>query len=376
MKFVFAPDSFKGTLSAFDVVSILRKSAEKVFPDCVCVELPMADGGEGTMDIMNRISGGKDIYVNVKDPLFNDICAKYAALNKDTALIEMATASGLPLVPIDQRNPRFTSTYGTGQLILDAVQKGYKTIIIGLGGSATNDGGIGCMSALGIKFLDKYGHPVDPTGDCLANITDIDTSGLCPAISSVCFTVMCDVENPLLGPSGATYTFGPQKGASEKELVTLEEGMKNYADILVKKGFLDNAEHKGYGAAGGLAAGIAAFLKADFASGISTVLKYNNFRQLAENADLCITGEGRTDGQSAQGKVLYGVTKLCTELGIPVIALSGSVGNGYEKMLELGMKAIYVSKPEDKDTDYALTHARELLEAAADRLFKNIKAHS
>ena len=373
MKFLFAPDSFKGSLSARQAITLLEQAAKKLFPDCETVSLPMADGGEGTMDILVDVKHGRYVELLVKDPLFRDIHSRYAILEGNVALIEMAAASGLPLVPADQRNPKNTTTYGTGQLIRAALDAGCRELVIGVGGSATNDGGIGAMAALGVRFLDAEGRDLSPTGGNLGKIASIDTSGLHPAIAESRFTVMCDIDNPLLGPQGATYVFGPQKGATQKQLESLEAGMTNYAALLNKMYGVNLAVEPGTGAAGGLSAALKVFLGAQLQSGIQTVLELSGFEEKLQGVDLVITGEGRVDGQSARGKVLWGVGTTSAKHGIPAAAIVGGMGPGAESIYDCGISTILPTINGAMDLDEAIERAEELFAGAAERLLRAVQ---
>ncbi|MCR5580283.1 MAG: glycerate kinase, partial [Pseudobutyrivibrio sp.] len=251
MKMLFASDSFKGSITSEKTIELLSKAANEVFGDCEVMGVPVADGGEGTVDAVIKAENGQLLSRKVKDPLWNEVDASYGVF-RDCAIIEMATASGLPLVPTQYRNPMDTTTYGTGELILDAINKGYRNIYIAIGGSATNDGGMGCARALGIRFFDNEGHELEGIGRDLINVATIDTSCMDTRIKECTITVMCDVKNPLCGPNGATYTYGPQKGLSADDIDILEEGMCNYRDVIKEQFNVDCDSIEGAGAAGGL----------------------------------------------------------------------------------------------------------------------------
>lgn len=374
MKFLFAPDSFKGSLSSKDIIRLLTEEAEKIFPGCECVSVPMADGGEGTMEVLVDINNGKFVTVPVKGPLFEDVEAVYGVLDENTAIIEMAAASGLPMVPADLRDPMNTTTYGTGELIKHALDAGYRNIIIGVGGSATNDGGIGAMGALGVKFLDKDGNEVYLGGKGLADIADIDVSGIHPAVAESTFTVMCDVTFPLLGPNGATYVFGPQKGADEERLVALEAGMTNYVKVIEAKTGEYIGDKPSTGAAGGLSAALMVFLKAKLQSGIQTCLQLSDFDNKLEGVDVVISGEGRADHQSANGKVLYGVGTSAAKKGIPAIAIVGSMLPGAEGLYDCGITSIIPTVNGIMKLDDAIANAEALFRGAAYRTLMIVKA--
>lgn len=288
--------------------------------------------------------------------------------------MEMAAASGLPLVPSDMRDPRKTTTFGTGEMIRDALDRGFRDISIAIGGSATNDGGTGCMKALGIRFLDAEGKEVDGCGEDLIHIRDIDESGLDPRVSECRFTVMCDVSNPLCGENGAAYTFGGQKGGTPEVLDELEEGMKNYRDIIKRKYGIDMDTIQGAGAAGGLGAALTVFLKAQLRSGVETVLDLVQFDKKLEGVSLVVTGEGAADWQSAFGKVIQGVGIRCREKGIPAVALVGSMGRGAEDIYDYGIESVLTAVNAAMSLPEAMDRAEELYLNAARRLFRLLRA--
>ena len=373
MKLLFAPDSFKGSLSARRITELLEREARRAFPDCETAALPMADGGEGTMEILTDICRGRTVPVTVHGPLNERRESSYAILEDGSALIEMAAASGLPMVPPERRDPERTTTYGTGELIAAALDAGCRRLVIGVGGSATNDGGMGAAAALGVRFLDEDGRELPPVGGSLGRIARIDCAGLHPAAREARFTVMCDVDVPLVGPKGATYMFGPQKGGRPEQLARLEAGMEHYCAVLARDVGQDPAHLSGGGAAGGLAAGLMVFLGARLCSGIETVLELSRFEERLDGVDLVITGEGRVDGQSAHGKVLYGVGTACLRRGVPAIAIAGSLGQGAEEVAACGIQAAYPIVDRPMDIGYAITHAEELFSSAAARVFRALK---
>lgn len=373
MRVLFASDSFKGTLTSETIVSILDREAKKVFPDCVTAGYPVADGGEGTVDAVITVTGGSYREVAVKGPLFEEAVATYGVFHGDSAIIEMAAASGLPMVPVEKRNPLYATTYGTGELIKDALDAGYRKLSIAIGGSATNDGGMGAMCALGIRFLDENGAELQGIGSDLAKVVDIDMSGLHPAMKEATIIVMCDVNNPLTGPDGATYTFGKQKGGTPEILAELEAGMKNYVAV-IEKALGKDADHiAGAGAAGGLGAALCVFLNGTLKSGIETVLDLIEFDQKLEGVDLVITGEGRIDWQSAFGKVPSGIGMRCKNKGIPAVAIVGGMGDGADKIYEFGIDSIIPTINGAMEIEEAMERAEELYAGAAARLFRMIK---
>ncbi len=373
MRFLFASDSFKGTLSSEKIIHLLQESAEKVFPGCETMGVPIADGGEGTVDAVIAVTGGEMRQVAVHGPLMEEAKGVYGVFHGDSAIIEMAAASGLPMVSVEKRNPLHTTTYGTGELIRDALDAGCRKLSIAIGGSATNDGGMGAMRALGVRFLDGDGQELLGFGRDLAKVADIDISGLHPAVAEAEITVMCDVNNPLTGPDGATYTFGKQKGGTPGILDELEAGMKNYASVMREKLGMDVEHLAGAGAAGGLGAALCGYLHANLKSGIETVLDLIGFDQLLEGTDLVITGEGRIDWQSAFGKVPSGIGMRCKKKGVPVVAIVGGMGDGAEKIYEFGVESIIPTINGAMDIVEALERAEELYANAADRLFRLVR---
>ena len=374
MKFLFASDSFKGTISTIKTAELLTKAAKQVFPECECISVPVADGGEGTMEAVLFATGGSRVTVQVHDPLMRPMEACCGIMSGDKAIIEMSAASGLPLLTEGERNPAKTTSYGTGELIAAALKAGCRNITIAIGGSATNDGGMGCMSALGVRFLDADGAVLEGIGENLNRVKHIDTSKLFPLVKEASFTVICDVTNPLCGPQGATYTYGPQKGGTPELLVQLEEGMCNYRDVIEKEFGANLDTVPGSGAAGGLGGALAVFLNATMKSGIETVLDLVDFDTKLSGVSLVVTGEGRLDWQSCFGKVVQGVGKRCKVQGIPALALVGSTGEGAEQILNHGISDIITTAPADMSLVEALQKAEELYFDAAIRLFTDIKS--
>ena len=360
MKLVFASDSFKGSLTSKKISEILSKASKDVFGECDIVPLVLADGGEGTLDAVLEVTGGRRVPVTVHDPLMNEITAYYGSLDNGTALIEMAQASGLTLVPKYRRNPLNTSSIGTGELIRAALEAGHRELIIAIGGSATNDGGMGAAKALGICFCDASGKELDGRGKDLRDVSEINTDNLLPEIKQARISVMCDVNNPLCGTSGASRVFSPQKGADEEIVEALEEGMKHYRRIITDKFGVDPDTIAGAGAAGGMGAALKIFFNAELKSGIETLLDLCGFDRLIEDADVIITGEGRLDGQSSGGKAVQGVGIRAKKAGVPCIALCGCLGDGYESIMEYGITQIKTLTDDNTDKDYAIEHAEEV----------------
>lgn len=380
MKLLFASDSFKGTITSAESAQMLEKAVYEIFGkgNVECSSIPVADGGEGTTDAVIAACNGKKISVGVHGPLMESVQAYYGDLGTDengrkSAVMEMAVASGLPMVPPEKRNPLNTTTFGTGELLRDALDKGFKSISIAIGGSATNDGGMGCMKALGVRFLDKDGKELSGSGSDLEKVVEIDTSALDSRVKDAAFTVMCDVTNPLCGKDGATYTFGKQKGATPEIQDRLEKGMQNYRDVIIKKFGINPDEIAGSGAAGGLGAALLVFLKAKLKSGIETVLDLTGFDERLSGVDLVVTGEGRTDWQSCFGKVVQGVGDRCKKAGVPAVALVGSMGEGASKIFEHGICSMMPTVVDTITLEEALAHSREAYYDGALRLFRFIK---
>lgn len=370
MKFLFASDSFKGTLTSDQTIELLTKAAREVFGSCETSGVPVADGGEGTTDAVVKARSGEIITVPVHGPLMEMEQGFYGRLSDTEAILEMAAASGLPMVPEEKRNPLNTTTYGTGELLKAALDAGYTEIAIAIGGSATNDGGMGFASALGIRFLDQDGHVLEGRGEDLEKVAHIDMSGLDPAVQKAHFTVMCDVTNPLCGPDGATYTFGKQKGGTPEILDRLEKGMQNYRDVIIREFGINPDEIQGSGAAGGLGAALKVFLHAEMKSGIETVLDLIDFDARLEGVDLVVTGEGRTDWQSCFGKVMQGVGDRSAKHQVPVAALCGGLGPDYEKIYAHGISSIMTTVDGPMPLKEALDNASELYYKGAIRMFR------
>ena len=370
MKFLFASDSFKGTLSSDQTIELLTKAAEEVFGSCETSGVPVADGGEGTTDAVVKARSGEIITVPVHGPLMEMEQGFYGRLSDTEAILEMAAASGLPMVPEEKRNPLNTTTYGTGELLKAALDAGYTEVAIAIGGSATNDGGMGFASALGIRFLDQEGNVLEGRGEDLEKVAHIDMSGLDPAVQKAHFTVMCDVTNSLCGPDGATYTFGKQKGGTPEILDRLEKGMQNYRDVIIREFGINPDEIQGSGAAGGLGTALKVFLDAEMKSGIETVLDLIDFDARLEGVNLVVTGEGRTDWQSCFGKVMQGVGDRSAKHQVPVAALCGGLGPDYEKIYAHGISSIMTTVDGPMPMKEALDNASELYYKGAIRMFR------
>lgn len=373
MKILLASDSFKGSLTSQRIVQLLEKAVGQVFPQAVTEGMLVADGGEGTMEAMVAELQGSVRTVEVRGPMGTPVQASYGLLPGGRAIIEMAQASGLPLVSAEQRNPMQATSYGTGQLIRDALERGIRDITIAVGGSATNDGGMGALAALGVRFLDEKGEPLEGCGADLARVQTIDLSGLHPAAAQTAFTVMCDVTNPLLGPSGASHTFGPQKGAGPAMVEQLERGMSRYAALAEQVTGVSAAFQPGAGAAGGLGFALMAFLGAQRRPGIETVLDLIHFDQKLEGADLVITGEGRMDWQSSFGKVPAGVGERCKRAGVPAVAIVGGLLAGYEEIYRHGICSVETTVSGVMSLEDAMAHSEDLYLDAACRLLRSIR---
>lgn len=366
MKVVIAPDSFKESMTALEVCEAIERGLKRAMPDVHTVKVPMADGGEGTVQALVDATNGTFTSLSVTGPLGLPVEAQYGWLGDGkTAVIEMATASGLHLVPPERRNPLLTTTKGTGELIKDAVQKGAQHLIIGIGGSATNDGGMGMAQALGVKFLDEQGAELANGGGALSRLAKIDASGMIPQLSGVSIDVACDVDNPLTGPNGASAIFGPQKGATAETIHILDQNLSHYASLIKMELGINIEQMEGAGAAGGLGAGLLAFLNAALKRGADIVLETVQLEKHLEGADLVITGEGKIDGQTIHGKTPIGVSKAAMKKGIPVIAIAGSIGEGYEKVYEEGIGSVFSIVPGIVKLDEALAsgpkYAEELM---------------
>ena len=373
MKLLFASDSFKGSLTSEKTVELLSRAAREVFGDCECSGVPVADGGEGTVEAVIAAEQGEHVTLKVHGPLMEETDSFYGIFDGDKAVIEMAAASGLPMVPEELRNPLNTTTFGTGELILDALKRGYRDISIAIGGSATNDGGMGCARALGVKFLDHNGNELEGFGRDLAKVAAIDISGLDERVKDSKITVMCDVTNPLCGKNGATWTFGKQKGATPEIQEELEKGMCSYRDVIRETFCIDCDGIPGTGAAGGLGAALMVFLGGEMKSGIETVLDLIRFDERLEGVDLVVTGEGRTDWQSCFGKVMQGVGMRAKAKGIPVLGLSGSLGKNAMDICDCGISSLMTTVNAPMPLSKALERAEELYYEGALRMFRFVR---
>ncbi|WP_298769792.1 glycerate kinase [uncultured Shewanella sp.] len=371
MKIVIAPDSFKESLTAVEVANEIEKGFREVLPHAQYIHQPIADGGEGTVDTLIAATNGQKVPLTVKGPLGTNVQTYYGILGNtpqsesQTAIIEVAKASGLDLIPKTLRDPRITSSIGTGELILDALNRGIKHIILGLGGSATVDGGTGILSALGVKFLDKNKQVLTPGGIYLKELDMIDTTQLHPLIKQCQFELACDVTNPLCGETGASQIFGPQKGADNHSVHQLDNALSHFADIWVKSGKEDHREKAGAGAAGGIGFGLMSILQATMKPGIDLILAITELDKKIANADLVITGEGCLDSQTLNGKAPLGVTRLANHYAVPVIAIGGSIGEDANKLLDNGITALFSITPKDLPLPTLLKQAKSHLYACS-----------
>lgn len=373
MKIVIAPDSFKENLTSLQVATCIEKGIKKVLPNARCIKVPMADGGEGTVQSLVDATGGKIIKARVTGPMGKKITASYGMLgDKSTAVIEMAEASGLPLVPKKKRNPLKATTYGTGQLIMHALERGARTIIIGLGGSATVDGGAGMAQAIGVRFLDKSGKKITghAGGGMLARIHGIDTGAVDPGIRKTRFIIASDVTNPLCGRNGAAHVFGPQKGATPAMVKTLDSNLAHFARVIKKSLRKNILNVKGAGAAGGLGAGLVAFTGAKMKRGVDLVVEITGLDRHLENADLVITGEGRVDFQTAFGKTPAGVAKAARKHKVPCIAIGGSLADDARGVFAHGIAGLESAAARDMSLDEAIKNSRQHLEYAGERVMR------
>lgn len=367
MKIIIAPDSFKESLTALEVAKAIEIGFRYIFPDGEYIKVPMADGGEGTVQSMVDATQGHFVDLEVTGPLGNKVMAQYGILGAKegelatTAVIEMASASGLHLVPREQRNPLYTTSFGTGELIKDALDRGIKHIVLGLGGSATNDAGAGLAQALGVQFKDDKGQELAFGGEALAQLKTIDTSQIHPLLSQCQIDVACDVDNPLCGERGASAIFGPQKGATPEIVALLDNTLGYFADVIAESGFEDHRLEPGAGAAGGMGLGVKTFLNATLKPGIEIVMETVGFADKLEGADLVITGEGRIDGQTVFGKTPMGVLKQANLKNVATIGIAGSLGKDADAILSHGMKAIFPIIPALDSLDNVLAHAEENL---------------
>ncbi len=369
MRLIFAPDSFKGSLSALRITELLREEALRRFPDAETVCVPVADGGEGTVDALLTALGGEKRTVRVTGPLGEAVDAAYGVAPDGTAVLEMAAASGLPLV--SERDPLHATSRGTGEMLAHVLPQGARNILIGIGGSATHDGGLGFLTALGARFTDEHGVPVPEGGIGLTRVHHADFSGLMPELNDAKITVICDVSNPLLGPNGATAVYGPQKGVTPELQPLIEAGMANFAAVLAAELGREMNAVPGYGAAGGMGMALAGVLGAELRRGIDAVLDAVRFDELLADAALVVTGEGCMDEQSVRyGKVAVGVAARADRAGVPVCAIVGSMLPGAETFLDAPSHSVITTVNGVMSLEEALANAEALYRGAARRMFQ------
>jgi glycerate kinase len=373
VKIVLAPDSYKGSLTAKQACDAMEAGIRKIAPAAQIVKIPMADGGEGTVQSLIDATGGLIFEHEVSNPLGELVKAKFGIMGDGTtAVIEMAEASGLNLISKERRNPLITSTYGTGQLIRKAMDMGCHSFILGIGGSGTNDGGAGMAQALGAKLLDQQGKEIASGGGSLGNLRRIDLSDMDSRLRQCTFRVACDVNNPLCGPSGASYVYGEQKGATPEMMKQLDQNLVHFSGIIARDIGVLVEQIPGAGAAGGLGAGLVAFLQAKLEKGVNMVIKATGLVEQLYAADLVITGEGRCDDQTVRGKTPYGVAKAAQRLSIPVIVIAGSIGPGIEVMYQHGVHSVFSMMDRPMTVDQAMSQAAELLTNATERILRLI----
>ncbi|MFA6242968.1 MAG: glycerate kinase [Candidatus Hydrogenedentales bacterium] len=369
MRFVIAPDSFKECAPASVVANAIARGLSRAVPQADLEIVPMADGGEGTVDSLVSATGGTTVDLEVTGPLGDPVKAVYGLLGDgSTAVIEMAAASGLELVAPARRDPRIATTRGTGELISDALDKGVARIIVGIGGSATNDAGAGMAQALGYSLLDSDGNELGPGGAALASLARIDATRRHRGLDACELLVACDVTNPLYGPEGASFVYGPQKGATPEIARELDAALRHFAEIVAGQLGIRVDAMPGGGAAGGLGAGLVAFAGAHLQPGVEIVAAACNLAHRIEGADLVITGEGRLDGQSAKGKTPVGVARIAKRLGVPCIAIAGALGPGFEAAYTEGVTAAYSLCTGPMSSDYAMENVEMLLESVAESI--------
>lgn len=371
MKIIIAPDSFKGSLTAQEAVQAIRTGILRALPEAECVGVPMSDGGEGTVRSLVDATGGRIVRVSVTDPLGRPTNAEYGILGDErTAVIEMAAASGIQYVDETTRNPLTATTYGTGELIKDALDRGVTDIIVGLGGSATNDGGAGMAQALGVRLLDADGMPLPFGGAALAELSTVDTSGLDPRLAGARIRLASDVTNPLTGARGASVVFGPQKGATADMVERLDAALSHYAAVIREQLGREIESVPGAGAAGGLGAGFLAFTEASMQSGVDLVVEATGLTSLAKGADYCLTGEGGVDSQTQYGKTPMGVARAVKQASpnCTVVALAGCIGPGADRLYDLGIDAIFGITQGVCTMHDAIDHAADNLSRTAENV--------
>ena len=366
-KIVIVIDSFKGCLTSSEVIQAATDGILQIDPFCEVVQIPISDGGEGLLATLFPLFKAQKRTISAHGPLMELIQGEYGiSYDGKTALIEMAKVNGLPLVPKDKRDPMYTTTYGTGELIYDALEQGCRNFIIGIGGSATNDAGLGMLQALGFRFLDKEGNLLGTGGQILSKVAQIDRSEIHPALATTHFTIACDVKNPFCGPNGAAYIFASQKGATPETIRELDKGMQSFSQVILSEIGINIIDYPGAGAAGGLGGGFMAFLHAELKSGIQLILETLHFEEQIKDADLIITGEGKMDQQTIMGKVPFGILQVAQKQQIPVIAIAGSIEDiellnkaGFQGVFSITPKPISLEKA--MEPNMAQKHIRQLV---------------
>ncbi|MBS5936920.1 glycerate kinase [Clostridium sp.] len=372
MKVVIAPDSYKGSLTAMEVANCIEEGIKRYNKNIEVVKVPMADGGEGTVQALVDATGGRIINLKVCDPLLREVDSFYGILGDgNTAIIEMAAASGINLLDRNELNPLITSTYGTGQIINDAIERGCKNIIVGIGGSGTNDGGAGMLRALGIRFLNEEGRDIQEGGAALKELHSIDKKNFNKRISKCNIKVACDVDNPLCGLNGASHVFGPQKGASKEDIELLDEALNQYAKIIKNEFNIDVLNIPGSGAAGGSGAAFLA-IGSKLERGIDIVINETNLQTMIESADIVFTGEGRIDFQTKFGKAPYGVAKEAKKNGLPVIAICGEIGEGYDELYNHGFTSIFSIVNRPMTLEESIKDSKKLIRDVSERIVRVI----
>lgn len=376
-KAVLIPDSFKGTLSSQKICDIISDKIQKHFPGCETVSIPVADGGEGSVDCFLSALGGEKVIETVKNPYFEDMESFYGLIdNGNTAVIEMASCAGLPLVE-DRKDPKKTTTYGVGQLILAAAARGVKKIIVGLGGSSTNDGGCGAAAAVGIKFYNAKGESFVPTGGTTGEIASIDFSGRDASLNGIEIVTMCDIDNPMYGPTGASHVFAPQKGADAETVLFLDKGIQNLCEVIKKDKGVDLSETPGGGAAGAMGAGMIAFFDSRLQMGIQTVLDTVEFDRVISDADMVFTGEGKLDSQSLRGKVVIGVAARAQKQSVPVtVIVGGAADNDIDAAYEMGVTSVFPINRLPEDFSVSRYNSEANLGYTVDNVLRLIKCVS
>jgi glycerate kinase len=372
MKVLIAPDSFKGSISSVDASKAMERAVVSVFPDAVAVKIPIADGGEGTVDVFLMAMEGEAVYREVTGPMGKTVRAKFARIG-NTAVIEMAQASGLYLVPENRRDPMTATTYGTGELIRYALALGAKTIILAVGGSATNDGGVGMAQALGASFTDAKGREFEYGCRDIGRLCAVNLSPMRELLGDTEVILASDVNNVLCGPEGTSHIYGPQKGADPQMVQVMDQNLRLLADVLERETGIDAAGMPGAGAAGGIAVPLFAIERCIQRSGIDIVLDMTGFDGHLEDADMVLTGEGQIDGQALYGKVLAGIGKRCMEKKVPVLAFAGSIGEDADKLETVGINAVFSVANGPMTLDHAMEHAGVLLEDSVRQVMKALR---